>query len=284
VRGLIQLLRLRLAAAVGLSAAAGYALADDGVGAELIPPAAGCILLAAGASALNQVQERRQDARMARTAGRPIPIGRLSALEGSVVAGMLLMAGEALLLLGSLFAAALGVLAVLWYNVLYTHLKRRTAFAAVPGALTGCLGPAIGWSAAGGQADGSRLFAIMIIMFLWQVPHFWVLGLQRKDEYRAAGLPSPAAALGTDRLSRITFVWSLGTAVATLMLPLLGVLQRPGMLIALGVAAAALAILGGGLLRTGGPSPRALRRGFAGLNLFILITLVLVLVDRGLAS
>ena len=209
---LLELLKLRIAALSMLSVFAGYVLAAGTVDLGLIPPLVGVFLLACGAAALNQFQERDIDAKMDRTKGRPLPSGR-------VTPGYVLGVAVTLVLLGSLLlfprwsAIGLGWLTILWYNALYTPLKRVTAFAAVPGGVVGALPPAIGWVCGGGDLLDPRIFAVSFFFFVWQIPHFWMLLLRVGSDYQQAGLPTLSAVFSRRQLSRVTFVWRLTTAV-----------------------------------------------------------------------
>src|SRR5262250_2384913 len=143
----------------------------------------GVMLLSCGASALNQVQERRRDALMARTAGRPLPSGRLSLAQGTLFAALGLAAGALALWIGvGRMAGGLGLLAAAFYNGVYTPwLKPHSPFAAVPGAIPGAIPPVIGWVAGGGRLTDAGAIILFGILFLWQMPHFWALSLR----YRA---------------------------------------------------------------------------------------------------
>ena len=162
----------------------------------------GVMLLSSGASALNQVQERRQDALMARTAGRPLPSGRLSLVQGIGFAALALTTGAVVLWMGiGPTAGVLGLVAAAFYNGLYTPwLKPTSPFAAVPGALPGALPPVIGWVAGGGAPWDVGALILFGILFLWQMPHFWALALRYREDYAAASIPmltvtrGPAAA------------------------------------------------------------------------------------------
>ncbi len=277
----LALARIKLTLFVSLSAAVGHVIAANALEAAALVPALGGLLLAAGGSALNQAQEREWDARMRRTRARPLPARRLSRRAGLLAAAALILAGLGVLALACNWrAAALGAAAIGWYNAVYTPLKRRSAFAAVPGALIGALGPAIGWTAAGAPLDSPRLLAVGAVFFLWQVPHFWMLHARHAAEYRAAGYPSVAGALGERGLARVIYVWAVAAMLAALGLPLFGLLQSGATYALLAASAAVLSILGLRLLRGAGLSEIDLRRGFAGINLFALLTMVLLVVDR----
>ncbi len=297
----LALARIKLTLFVSLSAGVGHVLASDGLRPAALAPALGGLLLAAGGSALNQVQELAADARMRRTRTRPLPCGRLAPRWALLAAAALLLAGLTVLVtLCGWRAAALGAVAIAWYNAVYTPLKRRTAFAAVPGALIGALGPAIGWAAAGAPLGSPRLLAVGAVFFLWQVPHFWVLQTRYAADYRAAGYPTAAGVLGERGLARVIYVWALAAMLAALTLPLFGWLRRTEPYAALLACALVLSVLGLRLLhragateigaRRAGPSEVGarcaglsdvdLRRGFVGINLFALLTMISLVVDR----
>lgn len=149
----------------------------------------GTALVAAGASALNQWYERDSDARMQRTEKRPLPSGRLQALEVFVfglalgLSGVLYLALTLSHLLAALLAAATFVL----YVAVYTPLKRRTPLNTLIGAVPGALPPLIGWCAVRGEwtHEAGMLF---LILFLWQVPHFLAIAWMYRTEYARAGL------------------------------------------------------------------------------------------------
>jgi heme o synthase len=218
----LELAKVRIAVLATASAVTGYFLAARTVDARLWPVIAGVFLLAGGAGALNQVQEVDIDARMRRTCGRPIPSGRMKRSTGLLVAIALLAAGFAFLS-GSVAAVVIGACTVIWYNGIYTPLKRVSAFAAIPGGVVGALPPAIGWVMGGGLVTDPRIVAVAFFFFVWQVPHFWLLLLRIGDDYARAGLPTLTALFSRRQLSRIIFVWMLATAVACVSMPMFGV-------------------------------------------------------------
>jgi protoheme IX farnesyltransferase len=219
---LIELGKVRIASLSVITVVAGYLIAAGRFEIRLLAAAAGVFLLACGASALNQWQERDLDGFMLRTRNRPIPSGRVSP-------AYVLVASIAMFLLGSLAiypdwtAILLGILTVFWYNGVYTPLKRVTAFAAVPGGVVGALPPVIGWVCGGGELLDPKIFAVAFFFFIWQIPHFWLLLMRTGDDYRRAGLPTLTAVFSRKQLARVTFVWMLATAVASLVFPLFGI-------------------------------------------------------------
>ena len=148
----------------------------------------GTALVAASGSALNQLLERRADARMRRTADRPLPSGRLSSREviafasATIVAGLVYLAATT-----GLETTLLGLLTWVLYVWIYTPLKSRSVGNTVVGAVAGAMPILIGWSAVGGPWN---LFAaaLFFIVYLWQFPHFMAIAWIYRQQYAAAGL------------------------------------------------------------------------------------------------
>ncbi len=276
LRLLGQLTKLRLSLIATCSCLGVFVLASNGVSWRLLPLLAGMLLTACGACALNQYQERELDGLMDRTRGRPIPSGRIGPREALLWYLALLGAGLLkLMLMGSLAGAGLAALAVVWYNGVYTPLKRRTAFAAVPGGLVGVLPPAVGWVVAGQPLWDWRLAAFGFFFWVWQVPHFWSLVLIYGRQYEQAGLPSLSQHLSQDQIARLVFVWTIVTAVSCLLLPLFGVVGSYPVLGLLAVAAAWLAWKATRLL---GPR-RSFQAAFVNVNLFAAVVILLMALD-----
>ena len=281
---LIDLTKLRISAASTVTAAAGYIACLRRADLGLLTTLVGILLMAMGASALNELQERRFDARMPRTRSRPVPQGVFTVRAALLIASGLAVAGFLVLLLAhGVVPALLGALAMAWYNAFYTPLKRVSAFAAVPGALIGALPPAIGWTAAGGHAKDPTVLALAFVFFIWQVPHFWMLVAMHADGYEAAGFPTIVKLLGRRRLARLSFTWICGTAAACALLPIFrAIVTLPALLL---LAAAVLWLVGGSapLLREEPDTP-VFRRIFVRLNVFALALTMAVIVDSFVAA
>jgi heme o synthase len=275
---LIELTKLRLSAASTVTAAAGYISCLRHVDAGLLTTLAGILLMAMGASAINECQERQSDARMARTRARPLPQGIISLRAALTMAGGLAVSGFLVLLLAhGPVPALLGGLAMAWYNAFYTPLKRVSAFAVVPGALIGALPPAIGWTAAGGRVEDPTVLALAFVFFIWQVPHFWMLVAMHAEGYEAAGFPTIVKLLGRERLARLSLTWICGTAAACALLPVFRAIVTLPALILLAAAVCWLVYSGAPLFRPD-PDAAVFRRAFVRLNAFaLLLTLALIL-------
>jgi len=148
---------------------------------------AGTALAAAGASVLNQYVEREHDAKMSRTAGRPLPAGRVAPLE-ALLFGVTLGASGVVYLaaLVNPLTAALGALTIATYVFLYTPMKRWTTLCTVVGAVPGAIPPMMGWTAATASLS-AEAWALFGILFFWQMPHFLAIAILYRDDYAAGG-------------------------------------------------------------------------------------------------
>ncbi len=180
---------------------------------------AGIFLLAAGASVLNQYQERNLDERMERTHNRPLAAKLIPPISALIIAILLIVTGLALLAwLKCWTCLYLGVFNIAWYNGFYTWLKRKTPFAVVPGALTGVIPVWMGWEAAGGSFFDPVAMMLALFLFLWQVPHFWLLMIRYSEDYRKAGLPVVTDVFTPRQIRTVTFSWMIAAALASLLL------------------------------------------------------------------
>jgi protoheme IX farnesyltransferase len=187
----LELTKPRVAVLVLFTVAAGVWLGSYGLPnlATLVHTLFGTALVAAGASALNQLLERHSDARMHRTENRPLPAGRLQPLEVALF-GLGLGSAGVVYLMASLqqtLAALVAAAAFVSYVFLYTPLKKRTSLNTLVGAVPGALPPVIGWTAVRGTL-GLDALVLFLILFLWQVPHFLAIAWIYRDDYARAGL------------------------------------------------------------------------------------------------
>jgi protoheme IX farnesyltransferase len=137
---------------------------------------------------------------MPRTAKRPLPSGHLEPWQAYGVSILFVTVGSGLLALVEPMAAYLGLLTVFLYNVLYTLVwKPNWIFGAVPGAIPGAMPVVIGFAATGRPIWSPECVYLFLIMFFWQMPHFWSLAIRYKDDYSKAGFPVLPARLGVDR-------------------------------------------------------------------------------------
>ena len=217
---------------------------------------------------------------MERTKSRPIPSGRLNPETALWISIGLIFSGALILFFGAgVLALALGLFAVLWYNLIYTPLKQKTAFAAVPGALVGAIPPALGWVAGGGTLLDPRIGGLALFFFIWQIPHFWLLLLDSSKDYENAGLPSITRFFSTRQIERIVFIWLLSTGVSALTFPSLGLVHFRSVYLFLLVATSWFLWDAIHFFRSS-PRTSTLRIAFMKLNAYALAVLLLLSVDR----
>lgn len=205
---------------VVLTTLAGYVLGSAGPldWLRMAQTVAGTTFVAAGTSALNHYFERDSDARMRRTASRPLPSGALAPSEALWFGGVLAAAGAIELLLATnALAAGLAVLTSVMYLGIYTPLKTRTTAATLIGAFPGALPPVIGWAAARGSL-GAGAYVLFAILFLWQVPHFHAISWIYREDYARAGIRMLPV---LDRDGRVTFGQIVFCAIALIPVSLL---------------------------------------------------------------
>lgn len=175
---------------VVMTTAAGYYMGERGpIGwLHMVHVVFGTTLIAAGTAALNHYVERELDARMRRTASRPLPSGQLEPKEALWFGVALAAAGAAdLWYTGGMLASGLGVITCLGYLLAYTPLKKRTVWATFVGAFPGAIPPMIGWVAATGKLE-TGAWLLFAILFLWQFPHFYAIAWMYREDYARAGI------------------------------------------------------------------------------------------------
>ena len=188
-----ELLKLRISLMVVITAWAGFYLGcmRSGVSSwniDLFHALLGVTLTSCGAAALNQVLERVYDARMVRTARRPMPTGRIGLAHGLIV-GLACVASGTLLLswYNNVLTGTLALLTVFLYVAIYTPLKRFTTLATFIGAFPGAMPPLLGWTAAHGIIEWPAV-ALFAILFVWQFPHFMAIAWLYREDYARAGI------------------------------------------------------------------------------------------------
>ncbi len=279
IKLIVELGKMKITFAVSLTTIAGYVLANGGFDSGLMLPTLGIFLLACGSSVLNHYQEREKDALMERTKNRPIPSGQISPKGALIIALIFIISGSYLIYYGSNFLAMqLGLLALIWYNGIYTPLKKKTAFAVVPGSVIGAIPPIVGWVAAGGSITNPQILILAFFFFIWQVPHFWLLLLKYGKEYEKAGFPSITSIYTETQIRNITFIWTLATAIASLMIATFGIMNSYITRILLLVAAIWLVIGFADLIINKNKVFNPFKY-FMKINYFVLAVLVLLTLD-----
>lgn len=274
-----QLSKVKITIAVSLTTITGYFLHTDNYSNRIWYAALGIFILACGSSSLNQIQEFKWDTLMERTKKRPLPSGKISLKEAWLIAVLQIASGGYILLhFVSFEALLLGLTALLWYNIIYTYLKRKTPYAVIPGSVIGAIPPLVGWVAGGGTLSDPRIVPLSFFFFIWQVPHFWLLMLKYGEEYDKAGFPSITKNHSTTYIRRITYLWIIGTAISAVMLPYFHVIHSDIATIGTIISSGALVIAFYKLIlkdRTYKPGVYFMR-----INYYVLLMIILMLTDH----
>jgi protoheme IX farnesyltransferase len=270
----------RVMSLVVFTALCGLLAAPGGINPVIGFTAILCIALGAGASgALNQWYEAELDGKMKRTAGRPLPDGRMeksAALQFGIV-----LAAFSVGIMGvavNWLSAAILAFSIFFYAVVYTMwLKPNTPQNIVIGGAAGAFPPVIGWAAVTGDATLLPILMFAII-FLWTPPHFWALALFMKSDYGAAGIPMLPNVAGQKATRDQVFIYSVLMAAAALApwaLGMTGVLYGyPVLALTLAFLALAFAVWRNIAIDAEGMKPEKRLFGFSILYLFLLFGLL----------
>jgi heme o synthase len=280
----IELMKPRVMSLVVFTALVGLAVAPGHVHPVIGFVALLCITVGAGAAgALNMWYDADIDARMVRTAGRPIPCGRVT--PGEAAGFGFTLATFAVVTLGLLvnvLSAALLAFTIFFYVAVYTMwLKRATPQNIVIGGAAGALPPMIGWAAATGTLAVEPVL-LFLIVFFWTPPHFWALSLYRSDDYARAGIPMLPVVAGAEETRRQILRYTLILAplgVAPWLLGYAGPVY--------GIAAAAVGIVLIALalrVRNERDGHRASKQLFGFSILYLFLLFAMLLIDRMAAA
>ncbi|MGE0563745.1 MAG: heme o synthase [Pseudolabrys sp.] len=277
-----RLMKPRVMSLVVFTALTGLAIAPAHVHPVMAFTALLCIAVGAGAAgALNMWYDADIDARMTRTARRPIPAGRVQ--PGEALAFGLILSGFAVVTLGlmvNVLSAALLAFTIFFYAVIYTAwLKRGTPQNIVIGGAAGAFPPMIGWAAATGSLALEPL-VLFLIIFFWTPPHFWALALYKTDDYARAGVPMLPVVAGDATTRRQILIYTLilvPLGAAPWALGFAGAVYGVTSVVA-GAAMLALAIQ---VYRERAPQERASRNLFAFSILYLFLLFAVLLVERG---
>lgn len=276
----LELTKPRITLLVSLTGLVGFVMGTEGplpLGA-LLAAVAGTALVAAGASTLNMLLERRTDALMLRTQNRPLPAGRLRPAEVAAFGAAISCLGLALLLwLANPLSTVVALVTWTAYVFFYTPLKTLTSLATIVGAVPGALPPVIGWAAARGTLDPGA-YILFAILFLWQIPHFLAIAWIYRDDYARGGMPMLPV---LDPDGRMTGRQAVANAAALLLVSLTPTLAgMSGLAYLVGASllglAYTVAALNAALRRT----PRSARQLFLVSVLYLPALSALLMLDR----
>jgi len=218
LKTIFELGKARISLPVALSALTGYIMFTGDLNSQGWLLTLGVFFMSCSSGALNHWQEGDIDAKMPRTQNRPIPSGKISRNGAFAVAvGYAAVGSSILIFTNPPIALILSWVTLFFYNLVYTPLKKITAFAVIPGSFVGALPPLIGWTGAGGSLTSEVILIVASFFFIGQIPHFWLLLLMFGDQYKLAGLPSLNQIFNEGQLKRITYTWILTTIASALL-------------------------------------------------------------------
>jgi protoheme IX farnesyltransferase len=279
----LELMKPRVMSLVVFTALVGLVVAPGHLHPVLGFTALLCIAVGAGAAgALNMWYDADIDAVMARTAGRPIPGGRVQ--PGEALAFGTTLAAFSVVVLGLLvswLAAALLAFTIFFYAVVYTMwLKRSTPQNIVIGGAAGAFPPMIGWAAATGGI-GIESCLLFLIIFFWTPPHFWALSLYKADEYARAGVPMLPVVAGAEETRRQILIYSVVLAPIGASPWLLG---YAGWLYGLVSVASGVLMIALAMRLRRAPSEQTAKHLFAFSILYLFVLFAVLLVEQGLGG
>ncbi|OGU59172.1 MAG: hypothetical protein A2X64_07225 [Ignavibacteria bacterium GWF2_33_9] len=281
LKHLFKLMKIRIAIATGISATVGYFLSTNDVSLIFLGVFFSAFFLAAGAASVNEIQEWKFDALMNRTKSRPIPQSFFSPKEAALFPILFFIIGFSIIAMFMISPISLliGLSAFILYNGFYTPLKRVTPFATIPGALIGIIPPILGWSFGSTNFLSPQLFALLIFLFVWQIPHFYFLLLIFEEDYRNAGFPVLTDKFSIIQISRISFLFIITLVFVSTMIIMTDVNFNLPIFI--------LYIVAGGVLLfrvrkmfTMANSAKFYRNAFMQLNMYVMLVLILISINK----
>lgn len=281
MKSFLQITKLPLSLLVALSGLFGSLLIEDSALPTLFMTFLGILFLSIGAASLNNIQDRHLDRQFTRTSNRPLASSQINWPPVLTFSTINIVFGTLLLFIGSerLVVPIIGWIALFLYNGLYTPLKPKTVWALMPGALSGMLPPYIGWLAAGGALYSTRILLVMMLLGIWQIPHYWLLLLEHRQELlRHRTIYSIITGYSEQQLRRIIFTWVIAFTCLSYCLPLVGVANHNQLSWILVVVNGV--ILAGSFLRIlASDSNHLFKELFHHLNLSLLLVMVIASAD-----
>jgi protoheme IX farnesyltransferase len=127
----------------------------------------------------------------------------------------------------------LGIFNIIWYNLVYTPLKRITPLAVIPGSLIGAVPAIMGWVAAGGNIADRQILILSVFLIIWQIPHFWLILMKHNSDYEKAGFPGIERIFSEKNIRYIIFSWLLATVFSSVLLTVSGFISHTATIIIL---------------------------------------------------
>jgi protoheme IX farnesyltransferase len=190
--------------------------------AALIGVVVGIALIIASACVFNNILDRDIDKHMKRTKKRDVASGVISVPKALVFGSVLGLVGfVAILLLTNVLTFTLGVVAFVWYVVIYGYAKRTTVMSTIIGGVAGALPPVAGYTALTGKIDAAAVI-LFLILFFWQMPHFYAIAMFRRSDYASAKLPVWSVKYGMKSAKKQILIFAIVYAISAGLLYVFG--------------------------------------------------------------
>lgn len=224
-RSYLQLIKPGITLSNTMTGVAGFFLAASVVAFDifaLIGATVGIATIIASACVFNNVLDRDIDVRMKRTAKREVASGAISAKKALIFGGVLALFGFTVILaLTNTLTFVLGVIAFIWYVSIYGFAKRTSVYSTLIGGVAGALPPVAGYTALTGQIDAAAVI-LFLILFFWQMPHFYAIAMFRKTDYASAKLPIWSVVYGMEHTKKQIMLFAVLYAISASLLTLFG--------------------------------------------------------------
>jgi protoheme IX farnesyltransferase len=213
----LTIAKIPLCILVAFSASFGHVFAQQDIDGKTVQIFIAVLLLACGGASYNSYQERHEDRLMRRTQGRPLVKRIISNRHAIIQSFILIFAGLVTLAVAANFKAFIaGLCGITIYNLVYTRMKSWSFYAIIPGAICGAIPPYIGWLAADGNPVSLNAVLIVLLLFFWQIPHFFLVMLNHRTDYLHSVSPNMLKYFKEPALQRIFMPWI--TALAATMI------------------------------------------------------------------
>jgi protoheme IX farnesyltransferase len=281
LRDIVSLSKPLVTLGVTFTALVGYILNAEILDfSDLLFLLLGVMLMSASAATFNHIVERKYDALMERTKGRPIASGRVSVNEGIIIGFLFLLLGLFFLLrYTNVTCALLGLFNLIWYIFVYTPFKRISVWAVFVGSITGVIPFFMGVVATGNILFSPVNLFVGAYLLMWQIPHFILLAYKYSNDYQKAGLASILTLVPPAIVIKIYYVWMIACCMITISFPLFGYLHNEftgWILIALALSVTFMIVYD--LVRN--RSEINYKRSFMVTNLMQVLLMLLLIIDR----
>lgn len=280
-RSYLQLIKPGITLSNTIAAAAGLALGAS-VASVSVPTIAGLIVgvafIIASACVINNITDKNIDKKMKRTKRRELAMNTISIRQAITFALFLGLIGfAALIFWTNLLTTTLGVVAVIWYVVIYGLAKRLSHWSTVIGGVAGALPPVAGYTAAVGQIDAAAII-LFLMMYFWQMPHFYAIAIFRKKEYSDGGLPVWTVRRGVSGVKLQMLIFTLLFALTG---PLLSVYGYTGILYVIGIVCLSLFWVSNGVMLYNKISDTEWSRRMFGISLVVMLSMSVLVAVGG---